>query len=157
MNSDIISLVSCPQDVKNPALTIKFKDKNFHPNIPVYLPWNLSTDQFEKIFFFSSYNNPTSAFEFPALENWLTKLLKALAAQNDKPHPFYTNPYQIRKLEIEAADWFRPGKLGYMKLQSEITNNDPNKKTNWLPGAAFLRGNSVAVLVGVFFNETGRL
>jgi ADP-sugar diphosphatase len=153
----MIPLVPYPQDVRNPALTIEFNDQTFHPNIPVYLPWNLSTEQFKQIIRFSSSDNPTSAFEFPALENWLTKLLEALAAQKDKLHPFYTNPYRIRKLDIEAADWFRPGKLGYMKLQSEITNDDPDTKTNWLPGAAFLRGNSVAVLVGVFLNETGRI
>ncbi|KAG9189352.1 ADP-sugar diphosphatase [Alternaria panax] len=130
-----------PAKKREKALTInKFNGKTLTPPVPVYLPWNLSTKQFKELL----PDNPEHgepAFGFPALRNWLTKLVNIMDAQNDKSHPFNNDPYQLRELDIEAADWFKKDKLGFVKLQSSIEN-----RTGWVPGAVFLRGGSVAIL-----------
>ncbi|KAL1796635.1 hypothetical protein ACET3X_005175 [Alternaria dauci] len=136
-----------PAKEREKALTIiEFNGKVLTPPVPVYLPWNLSADQFKKLLPDNSEDREP-AFGFPALKNWLVKLLRTLDAQEDEMHPFHSNPYRLRKLDIEAADWFREGKLGFMKLQSEFRNDNPDKEKNWMPGAVFLRGGSVAVLI----------
>jgi hypothetical protein len=111
-----------------------------------------STDQFKKLLP-DTPEDGEPGFGFPALRNWFVKLLHALDAQEDELHPFHSNPYRLRKLDIEAADWFKEGKLGFVKLQSEIRNDDPDDEKNWTPGAVFLRGGSVAVLVSLVSSE----
>jgi hypothetical protein len=144
--------------LENPqkALTItEFNSKTLNPPIPVYLPWNLSVEQFKQLLSDDSKDGKP-AFGFPALKNWLTTLLNTLDAQQDKSHPFHTNPYRLRELNIEAADWFWPGRLGFVKLQSVIRNDDPDDTKNWTPGAVFLRGGSVAILVSFVSTGTRR-
>jgi len=136
-----------PAKEREKALTInEFNGKTLTPPVSVYLPWNLSTDQFKKLLP-DTPEDGEPGFGFPALRNWFVKLLQALDAQEDELHPFHSNPYRLRKLDIEAADWFKEGKLGFVKLQSEIRNDDPDDEKNWTPGAVFLRGGSVAVLL----------
>lgn len=128
------------------ALTLhEFHGKTFSPPIPVYLPWNLSAAEFEQILE-RPENEP--AFRFPALRNWLVRLLKALDAQQNAAHPFHKRPYRLEELNIEAVDWFDKKEhtwLGFMKIQAEIRNGPG--AGDWVPGAAFLRGGSVAILV----------
>ena len=106
-----------------------------------------------------SSSEPKAAFTFPALDNWLSKLLHNFDLQQNEAHPFHKHPYKLRMLEIQAVDWFwrnRPGyedKLGFMKIQSTIETDpylhggEDNPRADWIPGAIFLRGGSVAVLV----------
>jgi hypothetical protein len=122
----------------------KFNGRTLSPSVTVYLPYNLTTDAFESLL--SGADDGKPAFDFPALKNWLNKLYDSLEAQQDPAHPFYSKPYKLRELDIEAADFFHSRKLGFMKLQSKVDNGD---KDGWVPGAVFLRGGSVAILVSL--------
>jgi hypothetical protein len=135
----------------------QYQRYHFDPPIEVHLPYNLTPEEFDKLL--TSSSNPKAAFTFPALDNWLSKLLRNFDLQQNKTHPFHKHPYKLRMLEIQAVDWFwrnRPGhedKLGFMKIQSKIEtdlylHDDEDKpRADWIPGAVFLRGGSVAVLV----------
>lgn len=129
-----------------PALTLEeFNGKIFNPPVAVYLPWNLTAQEFSQLLD-SPHDQP--AFKFPALRNWLSGLLKALNAQQNEMHSFHKKPYRLEELTVESVDWFdkeNHARLGYMKIQSEIRNGPGDDE--WIPGAAFLRGGSVAVLV----------
>lgn len=98
------------------------------PECTVHLPHNLTQDQLTN---------------FPAFKNWITALQHTLSLQNQKDHIFHSSPYCLREIDVQSADWFTSSKLGFLKLQVQITN--ANKE--WLPGAVFLRGGSVAMLV----------
>jgi ADP-sugar diphosphatase len=122
----------------------------------VYLPKNLTPEQLFKLLPESDDVEP--AYTFPALDRWLTRLLKNFKLQEDKNHPFHAHPYKLRDLEIEAVNWWKVGgedKLGFMKIQATIATDsymhqdDQKKKADWTPGAVFLRGGSVAMLVCV--------
>ncbi|KAF2691706.1 hypothetical protein K458DRAFT_381549 [Lentithecium fluviatile CBS 122367] len=62
----------------------------------------------------------------------------------DPKHPFHDEPYTLRSIEIQSADWFGKDKLGFVKLKAVIRNSKPKSD---LPGIAFLRGGSVAMLM----------
>jgi ADP-sugar diphosphatase len=139
--------------------TIKqYKQHTFDPPVEVSLPASLKAAEFDKLL--TSDSNAKAAFTFPALDNWLTNLLYNFTLQQNEAHPFHRHPYKLRKLEIQAVDWFwrnlpgREDKLGFMKIQSAIETDpyvhdgEEKAKADWIPGAVFLRGGSVAVLVG---------
>jgi ADP-sugar diphosphatase len=148
------------------ALTITdYQGQAIKPGIAVYLPHNLTAEEFWRLLPTSTSSRP--AFTFSALNNWLSKLLKALKLQEDERHPFYKHPYKLLEIDVQAVDWFwrnREGcedKLGFMKVQAKV-ETDPYEhgrsdrkeaKPDWIPGAVFLRGGSVAILV----RHTGRL
>ncbi len=102
---------------------------------------------------FSIDGNPKPAFGFPAFENWFDRLLSNLALQDNEAHPFHKHPYKLREIEVQAVDWFHADKLGFMKIQAKIETDayihegEDKARADWLPGAVFLRGGSVAVLV----------
>jgi ADP-sugar diphosphatase len=124
--------------------------------IPVYLPHNLTKDEFHSLVP-GSGSDP--AFTFQALQNWLTKLFRNFALQNNANHPFREHPYKLRELDVQAVVWFREtspekeGKLGFMKIQAKIETDpyihgeEKDERPDWLPGAVFLRGGSIAILV----------
>ena len=99
------------------------------------------------------------------MDDWLQKLLHNFDLQQHEAHPFHRHPYKLRRLEVQAVDWFwrgRPGhedKLGFMKIQSKIETDpyihdgEEKPKADWIPGALFLRGGSVAVLVRNIFKQ----
>jgi ADP-sugar diphosphatase len=101
------------------------------------------------------------AYTFPALQNWLARLLHNLKLQEDVSHPYHAHPYKLRELDVQAVDWFwrnvpgKEDKLGFLKLQAKIEtdpyvhDNEEEARADWLPGAVFLRGGSVAILVTV--------
>ncbi|KAI1463608.1 uncharacterized protein F4812DRAFT_463434 [Daldinia caldariorum] len=101
-------------------------------NVPVKLPEGLSE---EKLLGFSPFNN------------WVATLTRSLSLQHTHPaHPFHADPYSLRAITIQSFDLFgRPPRqrLGFLKLVAEITNGAGAS----LPGAVFLRGPSVAILV----------
>ena len=80
---------------------------------------------------------------FPAFRVWLTTLQRSLSRQQHPSHEFSKDPYVLRKIDIQAVDYFAGGRLGFLKLKAEVSNG--NGET--LPGSVFLRGGSVGMLV----------
>ena len=81
---------------------------------------------------------------FPAFRTWIETLQGSLRLQSNKCHSFYSAPYVLRNIQVQAADFFGGGKrLGFVKLLVEVSNNNGEK----LPGSVFLRGGSVAMMV----------
>ncbi|EMD63774.1 hypothetical protein COCSADRAFT_37531 [Bipolaris sorokiniana ND90Pr] len=145
MRAEIHNSNERPSTRPSAALTLReFNGKTLDPPLPVYLPWNLTAQEFTQIL-----DSPSDkpAFKFPALRNWLLGLFRTLDAQKDESHPFHRQPYRLEELTIESVDWFDKKnytRLGYMKIQSEIRNGSGDG--DWIPGSAFLRGGSVAIL-----------
>lgn len=86
---------------------------------------------------------------FPAYKNWLRRLLHNLKSQDTDAHTFHSNPYRLESIDLQAPTWFSTNKLGFLKAQCTIQTEhaNPDGKKGWLPGAVFLRGGSVGVLV----------
>jgi ADP-sugar diphosphatase len=86
--------------------------------------------------------------QFTAFVTWHDTLKANLALQYTQPdHAFHNDPYTLRKVEVQSVDWFGP-KIGFVKIESVIRNSkDPSLPESKLPGIAFLRGGSVAVLM----------
>jgi hypothetical protein len=80
---------------------------------------------------------------FPAFRVWFATLQCSLNRQKDPSHEFHKDPYLLRKIEVQAVDFFQGGRLGFVKLRAEISNAGGES----LPGSVFLRGGSVGVLV----------
>ncbi|TVY82047.1 Nudix hydrolase 14-like chloroplastic protein, partial [Lachnellula suecica] len=82
--------------------------------------------------------------EFPAFKGWLSRLQSNLSLQHKyTAHEFHSSPYALRSLKIQAIDRFGASRLGFVKFTASITNNEGES----LPGAVFLRGPSVGMLV----------
>ena len=88
---------------------------------------------------------------FPAFKTWLSTLRSSLDLQKQPLHPFHSSPYILRNIKIQSCDFFSGGRLGFVKLKAEVSNNEGET----LPGSAFLRGGSVAVLL-ILEPEEGR-
>lgn len=141
----------------------QYKDYTFNPPVKVDLSKGLTSEEFDKLL--TSQSNSKAAFTFPALDNWLSKLFHNLSLQRNEVHPYHKHPYKLRSLEIQAVDWFWRGlkgkedKLGFMKIQSKIETDpyihdgEESARADWIPGAVFLRGGSVAVLVSVLLEH----
>ncbi|PVH68600.1 hypothetical protein DL98DRAFT_522648 [Cadophora sp. DSE1049] len=81
--------------------------------------------------------------EIPAFKNWIKTLQGNLSLQNSTPsHEFHKSPYVLRAIHIQAIDRFGK-RLGFVKLAATITNSERES----LPGAVFLRGASVGMMV----------
>ncbi|KAL2010230.1 hypothetical protein VTN00DRAFT_6037 [Thermoascus crustaceus] len=80
---------------------------------------------------------------FPAFKIWLSTLQRSLARQRNASHEFHSAPYVLRKIDIQAVDFFKGGRLGFLKLKAEVSND----KGETLPGSVFLRGGSVGMLL----------
>lgn len=83
---------------------------------------------------------------FPAYREWLNRFVYNLGLQYRQGHVFHSDPYRLLEIDIQAVTWFGSN-IGFLKLQCEIKNSSSDNSTNWLPGAVFLRGGSVGVLV----------
>ncbi|KAM7205231.1 Nudix hydrolase [Rhypophila sp. PSN 637] len=85
---------------------------------------------------------------FHPFNSWLVKLQSSLALQQtNRNHPFHSNFYFIRSITIQSYDKFGP-RIGFLKLTCDVSTTEKNgKKAEFLPGAVFLRGPSVAMLV----------
>lgn len=104
------------------------------PAVPVQLTPDLSQSQL---------------LSFPAFNIWLSTLQHSLSRQQSPSHEFHSAPYALRKIDVQAVDFFGAGRLGFLKLKAEVSNNDGEK----LPGSVFLRGGSVGMLVGCCHNQ----
>jgi ADP-sugar diphosphatase len=80
---------------------------------------------------------------FKPFTAWAETLKASLALQEKDGHPFHDAPYTLRSVTIQSVDWFTATKLGFVKLDAEVRN----EKNQFLPGIAFLRGGSVAMLM----------
>jgi ADP-sugar diphosphatase len=80
---------------------------------------------------------------FPAFKTWLSTLQSSLDLQRQDSHPFHSAPYTLRSITIQSCDFFGGGRLGFVKLRAEVSNDEGEK----LPGSVFLRGGSVAMLL----------
>ncbi|KAJ4325386.1 hypothetical protein N0V94_000728 [Neodidymelliopsis sp. IMI 364377] len=137
--------------------TTSFTGRQHDAPFTVQVPPNLTWEEFNKLL--TSDSNPKVAYTFPALNNWLSRLLHNLDLQQNEAHPFHKHPYKLRHIEVQVVDWFwrnRPGhedKLGFMKIQAKIETDayvhtgEEKARIDWLPGAVLLRGGSVAVLI----------
>jgi len=101
---------------------------NLDKSIKVTLPHNLTEEQLRN---------------FPAFKKWINTFTTSLKLQENKDHKFYSSPYSIKNIEVQSVVEFGPGKPGFVKIQVTVKNNNEE----WLPGAVFLRGGSVAMLV----------
>lgn len=82
---------------------------------------------------------------FPAFKTWIEALQYSLRTQNHPKHTFHGTPYQLRSINVQAVDFFGGGRLGFVKLKTEVSNDKGEK----LPGSVFLRGGSVAMMVSL--------
>jgi ADP-sugar diphosphatase len=80
---------------------------------------------------------------FPPFKTWLSSIQHSLFTQQDPSHTFHEAPYQLRKIEVQAVDFFGKGRIGFLKFQTHVIND----KGETLPGAVFMRGGSVGMLV----------
>ncbi|KAL2016179.1 hypothetical protein VTK56DRAFT_4097 [Thermocarpiscus australiensis] len=107
-----------------------FEHPEYH--IPIALPAGLSKDK---------------VLNFHPFTSWLSTLQASLHHQHANPsHPFHPDPYALRSITIQSYDLFGRGdaaRLGFLKLTSHVSN----AAGETLPGAVFLRGPSVAMLV----------
>lgn len=84
---------------------------------------------------------------FPAFKTWLSTLQHSLATQKRKSHAFHEAPYQLRRIEVQHVDFFGGGRIGFLKLKADVSNDKGEK----LPGSVFLRGGSVAMMVAPYY------
>ncbi|KAH8879337.1 hypothetical protein GQ53DRAFT_756066 [Thozetella sp. PMI_491] len=98
-------------------------------NVPVILPEGLTEEQLLAFYPFNS---------------WISTFSRSLALQARNPsHAFHEDPYVLRSITVQAFDRFGPRRLGFVKLTTDVSNSAGDR----LPGAVFLRGASVAMLV----------
>ncbi|KAL9099360.1 MAG: hypothetical protein Q9163_005136 [Psora crenata] len=105
-----------------------FKLLSTSPPVPVNLIPELSQDQL---------------LSFPAFKTWINTLQHSLKTQESKAHAFSSAPYKLRKIDIQAVDFFGGGRIGFVKLKAEVSNDQGEK----LPGSVFLRGGSVGMML----------
>ncbi|KAL1841051.1 hypothetical protein VTJ49DRAFT_7435 [Mycothermus thermophilus] len=109
------------------ASTTTFQHPEYHT--PITLPPGLSQEQL---------------LTFQPFTSWLSTLQTSLTLQHHQPsHPFHTSPYTLHSITVQSYDLFGSSRLGFVKLTSHIST----AQGETLPGAVFLRGPSVAVLV----------
>lgn len=110
------------------SFTIPDRVSDHAPALPVHSTSDLSKDQL---------------LRFPAFNIWLSTLQHSLSLQQQPSHEFHKDPYVLRQINIQAADFFKGGRLGFVKLKANVSNG--NGET--LPGSVFLRGGSVGMLL----------
>ncbi len=110
------------------ATMATFHLPNASPSVTIHLTPDLSQDQL---------------LSFPAFKTWISTLQRSLSLQKNKDHTFNSAPYQLRKIDIQSVDFFGGGRIGFIKLKAEVSNDNGEK----LPGSVFLRGGSVGMMV----------
>ncbi|KAI9691551.1 MAG: hypothetical protein M1822_007622 [Bathelium mastoideum] len=101
---------------------------NSSPPCPVKLVPELSQEQL---------------LSFPAFKTWISTFQHSLARQQSKDHTFHTSPYKLNSIDIQTVDFFGGGRLGFVKLKADVSNDKGEK----LPGSVFLRGGSVGMML----------
>lgn len=111
-------------------LSTKIMDQIFSlESLPIQLPSDLQRVQL---------------LQFPAFKTWIATLQKTLSMQyTDPSHPFHKNPYKLRSINVQSCDYFKGGRLGFVKLSADVRTDDDQT----FPGAVFMRGGSVAMML----------
>lgn len=109
----------------------------FGTAIPVYLPNTISKHEFENM---------------PAFVKWKATLHANLNLQESDQHAFHEHPYSLRSIEVKSVTRFPDDKVGFIKIDAAVERDplpDGNSSgiSKSLPGTAFLRGGSVAMLM----------
>ena len=85
---------------------------------------------------------------FRPFHEWASRFQRSLDHQSSEGHPFHASPYRLRSVTVQSWDMFGP-RIGFMKIQADISNDKGEK----LPGAVFLRGASVAMMVSTLLSS----
>ena len=80
---------------------------------------------------------------FRAFRTWLNTLKQSLLSQRNSSHAFHSAPYRLRRIDIQAVDFFGGNRIGFVKLKAEVSNDNGEK----LPGSVFLRGGSLGMML----------
>lgn len=118
--------------IDSPILKVKmstFVLPHSNPEVSVHLTSELAQDQL---------------LSFPAFKTWISTLQHSLATQSQRSHAFHEAPYKLRRIDVQHVDFFGEGRIGFLKLKAEVSNDSGEK----LPGSVFLRGGSVGMMVG---------
>ena len=110
------------------SLMSTFNLPSSDPLVSVYLTDDLTQDQL---------------LSFPAFKTWLSTLQHTLSTQYHSSHTFHASPYKLRQIRVQSVDFFGGGRIGFLKLKAEVSNDNGEK----LPGSVFLRGGSVGMLL----------
>jgi ADP-sugar diphosphatase len=111
------------------GLDFTLKDKDFPAPVPVrFLTKEISEEELLK---------------FRPFNVWLAALKSSFHGQKEEGHPFHEAPYTLRSIDIQSVDRFGARGIGFVKIRAEIKNRNNES----LPGVAFLRGGSVAILM----------
>ncbi|KAG5933809.1 hypothetical protein E4U59_006611 [Claviceps monticola] len=97
-------------------------------DITIELPGGLTIDQLKS---------------FRPYKEWTANLNRSLSLQTKTSHPFHSNPYVLRSIQVQSFDRFGNQRLGFVKVAASISNSSGES----LPAIALLRGPSVAMLV----------
>lgn len=104
-------------------------------DVPVTLPADLRAEKLES---------------FGPFKTWLSTFQSSLKSQySDSSHPFASDPYTLRSINIQSVDFFGD-RIGFLKLQADVRNSSDAH----LPGSIFLRGSSVTILLVLEPEET---
>lgn len=84
--------------------------------------------------------------------DWKKPLHANLALQSNKDHPFHEHPYSLRSIEVKSVTKFPNGNVGFIKIDASVERDafpgdDKCSIPKVLPGTAFIRGGSVAILM----------
>ena len=125
-----------PKEV--PAVVWKEDEVDFFgTTVPVYLPNNITRHELDNM---------------KAFKNWKTTLRANLALQDSEKHAFHAHPYSLRSIEVKSVTKFPNGRVGFIKIDAAVEResfpgDEERRIPKSLPGTAFLRGGSVAMLM----------
>lgn len=124
---------------KVPKLVWKEEKIDFFGEIiPVHLPNSITPHELE---------------DMKAFKDWKTTLHANLRLQNEQEdHAFHTHPYSLRSIEVKSVTRFPNGNVGFIKIDAAVERDsfpgdEQRRIPKSLPGTAFLRGGSVAMLM----------
>lgn len=121
-----------------PAIIWKEDGIDFYgTNVPVYLPNAITRYELENM---------------RAFQDWKKTLHANLALQESEEHAHHAHPYSLRSIEVESVTKFPNGRVGSIKIDAAVERepfpeDDEGGIPRSLPGTAFLRGGSVAMLM----------
>lgn len=110
----------------------------FGKKVPVHLPNSITRHELETM---------------KAFDDWKTTLHTNLALQHEREdHAFHKHPYSLRSIEVKSVTRFPNGNVGFIKIDAAVERDsfpgdEQRRIPKSLPGTAFLRGGSVAMLM----------
>jgi ADP-sugar diphosphatase len=106
------------------------EEEGFGDSVEVTLPSNVTAEQLQA---------------FVPFKDWKATLRQNLGLQrSDADHAHHKDPYFLRSITVQSVDWFGK-RIGFVKFSAKVQNSNSDRPD--IPGIAFLRGGSVAVLM----------